>query len=242
VAIALVSSVLLPTGTTGANSTGSPIDTTGATGLIAVLSGFQPVNPPTVSDSKGNTWTARTLQATGALHEARTQIFDCVAAPTVGTNHTFEWAYAGYGRFFMAVMAFSDIKASGAFDQENGFATNSEVSTIQPGSITPAEDNCLVICGGGFPDDMNSGTGAINGGFTIAHQRAFTSAGSHVGGLAAYLIQTSAAAANPTITAPTGTDPMSAVIASYKSTGGGGGGGGSLLRPPMVRFQPVVAQ
>jgi hypothetical protein len=35
---------------------------------------------------------------------------------------------------------------------------------------------------------------------------------------------------------------MSAVIASYKSTGGGGGGGGSLLRPPMVRFQPVVAQ
>lgn len=238
-AITIVNSVLLPTGVTGATS--SSIDTTGATGLIMGFCGFQPVNLPTISDNKGNTWTARTLQATGAVHEARAQIFDSMDAPTVGTGHTFSWSYAGYMNAFCAVIAINDSKASGAFDQENGFATNSEVSSVQPGSITPSEDNEIVFALGGFPNDMNSGTGAINGGFTIQHQRAYTTAGSHIGGLLAYLIQTTAASANPTITAPTGTDPMSAVIASYKSAGGGGGGDFVIYNPRPLRG-PVLAQ
>ncbi len=221
-AIAVVSSVLLPRGVTGATS--SSIDTTGATLLVMGLAGFQIVaNSYTISDSKGNTWTPLTAKDTGAAHEARTQLF-YVANPTVGTGHTFDWAYAGYGNATAAVIAFSDCLTVSPFDQQNGFGTNSEVSTVQPGSITPTEDNEVVVVMGGFPNDMNSGSGSINGGFTIAHQREF--GGSNcVGGLMAYLIQTTAAAANPTITAPTGTDPMSAVIASFKSAGGGGGGG-----------------
>lgn len=218
-AIAVVSSVLLPRGVTGATS--GSIDTTGASLLVMGLAGFQPVNAYTISDSKSNTWTPLTLKATGAANEARTQLF-YVANPTVGTGHTFTWAYAGYGNATAAVIAFSGAATASPFDLENGFAINSEVSTIQPGSITPSENNEVVVVMGGFPNDMTSGTGAIDGGFTIAHQQNF--GGSNVvGGLMAYLIQTTAAAANPTITAPTGTDPMSAVIASFKSAGGGGG-------------------
>lgn len=220
-AFALVTSAMLPTGVTGA-TTSSPLNTTGADLLIF---GCASKILPTVSDSKSNTWTPLTSVNAGTAHESRCQLH-YVANPTVGTNHDFSWAYAGYGSTTGFVLAFSGAATVSPFDQENGAFDNGEATSIQPGSITPTEDNELVVALATFTDDFTSGSGSINGGFTIAHQRNF-SAGPCNGGLIAYLIQTSAAAANPTITAPTGPDPLSAVIASFKSAGGGGGGGSS---------------
>lgn len=220
-AIGLVSSIMLPRGVTGATS--SSIDTTGATLLVMGLAGYQIVaNSYTISDNKSNTWTPLTAKDTGAAQEARTQLF-YVENPTVGTGHTFTWAYAGYGNATAIVAAFSGTATASVFDQQNGFGTNSSVSTVQPGSITPTQNDEVVLAMGGFSNNMNSGTGAIDGSFTIVDQREF--GGSNVvGGLLGYLIQTSAASANPTITAPTGSGPMSAVIASFKAAGGASGG------------------
>lgn len=220
-AIALVTSAMLPTGVTGA-TTSTPLNTTGANLLIF---GCASKLLPTVSDSKSNTWTPLTSQNAGTGHESRCQLH-YVTNPTVGTNHDFSWAYAGYGSTTGFVLAFSGADTSSPFDQQNGSFDNTEASSIAPGSITPTQDNEVVIALATFTDDFTSGSGSINGGFTIAHQRNY-SAGPCNGGLIAYLIQTTAAAANPTITAPTGPDPLTAVIASFKAAGGGGGGGGS---------------
>lgn len=217
-AIARVSEVMCPRGVTGATS--SAIDTTGATLLVGGLAGFQPTNPYTIEDSKGNTWTALTIQATGAAQEARTGLY-YVANPTVGTNHTFSWAFAGYGNATMVFAAYSGATTTSPFDQQNGNATNANVSSIVTNSVTPTQDNELVIVMGGFSNNMNTGTGSIDGGFTIVAQREF--GGSNVvGGLFAELIQTTATAANPTVTAPTSSGPMSAVIATFKAAAGGG--------------------
>lgn len=228
-AITLVTSALIPQGVTSGDS--SSIDTTGADLLVMLGASFI---LPTLSDSKSNTWNHLTSQSTGALHEARTRI-SYAWNPTVGTGHVFSWDYAGYGNTTLIVLAFSGaLTASDPFDNENGANTNSNVSTIQPGSMTPTEDNCVVVSACGFGTGT-SGLISIDGGFTIAQQDDAT--GSDIPGSAgAYLIQTTAAAANPTFTSASGTAPASAVIASFKAAGGGGGGGSSTLLMHVARI------
>lgn len=159
--MAVVSSVLLPRGVTGATS--SSINTTGASLLVMGLAGFQPVAAYTITDSKGNTWTPLTSQATGAIQEARTQLF-YAENPTVGSGHTFDWAYAGYGNATAIVGAFSGYATASVFDLEDGFATNSNVSSIQPTTLTPSEANTLIVSMTGFSNNMTSGTGTIDSG------------------------------------------------------------------------------
>lgn len=209
-AIALVSSVQ---GTPGQNgNTSSAIDTTGATLLVGCMTGYG--IPDSISDSKGNTWTGLTNLSAGGII---TRLW-YVANPTVGSGHTF--TSAG-GNLYQAMhtAAFSGVLTVSPFDQENG--SGAAAATKQPGSITPSEDNELIVTGFGL-DSPGGGDATINGGFTIAQQTQYTVA-TAAGCALAYLIQTSAAAANPTWTAPSSTN-LNAVIASFKATPGGGGG------------------
>lgn len=152
----------------------------------------------TCGDSKGNIYTP--LNDYGGSGLSRAGRWWYVANPTVGAGHNF--SCAGYYNTLFAYV-FSNVKtASSPFDQQNG-----AVAT-QPGSITPSENNELVLTG-----YVDQGTGAlsINGGFSSPDTQR---SASYISGGASYLIQTTAAAANPTWSG--GTTDKAVSIASFK--------------------------
>jgi hypothetical protein len=146
---------------------------------------------------------------------------------SVGASHTFT-LNMGPGAFFpaMCVASFSGSKTSASpFDAENG-ATGTGTSR-QPGSVTPAEDGELLVTGLAW-GSMGL-TAAINGSFSIADQLDGNGT-SRLGIALAYKIQASAGAENPTWSW-SGSNTISADIATFKAAAGGGGGG-----PPAGSF------
>ena len=117
----------------------------------------------------------------------------------------------------MYVAAFSGAAAASALDQQNGaVGTGTSLAT---GSVTPSEDNELVVSGVSIADG-SSGTYAVDSGLTITDQ-ILASAGNFEGGGLAYIIQTSAGAVNPTWSW-TGSVNSAAVIATFKAAAAGG--------------------
>ncbi len=201
-AYAIVASVKATPGENGGATAG--IDTTGADFLVMVVSIFnQTALLANISDSKGNDWEELTNYHAG-LCDVR--IF-YVINPTVGSGHTFTFTQSGTFPF-IAAAAFSGANTSTPFDQETGAAGGT------PGSITPSEDNELLITTEG---DLTGLTPSVDGGFTLAEVQAFGS-GVNVGGALAYLIQTTATAANPTWTAGGGSTVSA--MACFKAASG----------------------
>jgi hypothetical protein len=194
-------------------TTGS-VDTSGANFLFAVVTDVEGATA-TLSDSKGNTWTALTPNGAGTTNNS---CFYCESA-TVGSGHTFTISGAAtYGS--VEVLAFSGGATSSSLDAQTGTFNNSNPNTLAPGSVTPSEDDCLVVTGLSLRD--YAGTLSIDGGFTkdTAEQ---TFSGNAIGTAAAYLIQTSAAAANPTWTiGSSGTTYAATTIAAFKASAAGG--------------------
>ncbi len=170
------------------SGTSAAIDTTGATLLVVVAgylaSGASSTNFPTVSDSKSNTWNLINLRSNNTAAVAIFYAF----GTSVGSGHTFTCT-GGLPSFCVA--AFSGSHTSFVHGISTG--AGGTVTSLQPGSITPALNNCLLIAGMAYRDNT---TISVNGGFTITNQEIFQS-GTAVGSALAYLIQTSAAAANP---------------------------------------------
>jgi len=159
------------------------LDTTGANLLIAHVCAA--VNGgPTISDSRGNTWTALTSE--NGTSEFMSSWY-CVPS-SVGTGHTITTASGSSMFASLYVSAWSGASAT-PFDKQAGATL-----ATRPGSITPAANGCLVISG---LCSHTAGTYAVDSGFTIAQQQTFVS-GTNDGGAQAYLIQTTAAALNPT--------------------------------------------
>lgn len=192
-------------GTVSSVTTGS-IDTTGAD-LIVIGVAYNTGAPPTITDSKGNTWTPLTAKAVTSNGTSR--LYYC-QAPNVGTGHTF--SNTGVNNFAtLCVLAFSGSLAT-PFDVQNG-ATNAAASTLATGSITPSLDNELVVTH--FMYSATAATPTINGGFATAIAQNFVS-GNNYGGAMSYLIQTIASAANPTWSEAGGSTGIAATIASFK--------------------------
>lgn len=218
-AYALLTSVAAVGGPNGGTS--GAIDTTGATLLVQVGS-YQ--GTITFSDSKGNTWVPLTEQ-NGTGGKSRIAY---VLNPRVGTGHTFTTAGTSVFSGVLAA-AFSGADPTSPFDQENG-ATSGATNSLATGSITPSQDNELIIAG--VWDAGDGGVFSINGGFTIAQQN--PAAGSNnYGGALAYLIQTTAAAANPTWS-DTNAQMRAATIASFKFS--------SNAPPTKILFRAAGAQ
>lgn len=235
------------------SATSTAVDTTGSTLLVISCSWYSPVGTEaiTASDSKSNTWTGLT-----AIHQVTmaTQIFYVNSAtPTVGSGHTFNCA----GTTTYPVVGF--VAASGGkaapFDQQSN-NWNSGVTSVTTGSISPTEDNELVIAA--MTGDGSSSL-TINGGFTTRSTTNISGGVTMSGGIAT-LVQTTGATAGPTWSW-SGTSGATAVIASFKTApaasacgqlmlvgvgsclgggmaGGGGGGGGDSLnyRPTYYGF------
>jgi len=110
--------------------------------------------PPTLTDSKSNTWTPLTdyNNPGGAASE---RIYYCYA-PTTDAAHTFRITAGGdsfYGN--LCVAAFSGAVAS-PFDGQNGTYTTTAPTTVNSGSITPTQTGDLIITG-------MSNTGSVTG-------------------------------------------------------------------------------
>ena len=203
-AIAYVAGV--SSGTNSGGTTSAGVDTTGADLLVMVVCYFSGAAAPTVSDSKGNTWTALTaVQSTGGGANNKTQIY-YAKNPTVGSGHTF--TASGASSFAsLTAAAYSGCDTAAPFDQQNGTA-----DSTQPGSVTPTQDNELVVTGLG--GDVATYT-SVNGGFTLRNSVG-VSAGNYFGTGLADLVQTTAAAANPTWTVNSVTNSGN-VIATFKA-------------------------
>lgn len=185
--------------------TTTAIDTTGANLIVVSVSGVSST-AVTVSDSKGNTYTSLTRR-----ENSSPVVFNqlwYVYNPTVGSGHTFTVGGANtYSA--IAVMAFSGAIASPA-DQENG-ATSSSGTSIATGSITPSQNNEIVIAG---ICRENSTNGALDSGFTYLDVP-YVGAVSMGGGIG-YKIQTAAAAVNPSFSWTTSA-ANAASIESFKA-------------------------
>lgn len=220
----------------GNNATTASHDSTGATLAVAMLGHFQPTTP-TISDSKSNTpYTALTIYNLTGNSKSRAYYF---ASPVVGASHT--GTVTGSADFpSIGFATFSGVKLVSPFDQENG-GTGSSVSTLAVGSVTPGENNELIITSICF-DGAITGL-SVGGGFTIIDAAVGYSVSQHYGFAFAYLIQGAASAVNPTWSWTTARN-VSGNVATFKAaavTGGGpliSGGqltsGGALARGRLV--------
>jgi len=208
-AIAFVSSVAAGSSYNNNVTTGSA-DTSGATLLVVVVSTYG--TGGTLTDSNSNTWNALTRR--GSAGDAGCQIYYAVN-PTVGSGHTF--TYSSTAKYpSVAAMAFSGADTSSPFDVQNG-ANNTTMTTLATGSVTPSEDNELIIAGyGGYSGAVSS----IDSGMTIANSVAYSA--NHLAAGSAYKIQTTATAINATWTIGSASI-NAAAIATFKAAAGGGG-------------------
>lgn len=176
----------------------SAIDTSGGTLLITGKAWYAGDVDPTLSDSKSNTWTPLTAYGTLAgTCRTKAKISHVLPTPIVGTGHTFSFGGAGTAMNGSCLAAaFSGISA---FDRENGFADTAVHSTIQPGSITPSVNGCLILALLSWDDNNGSPTISIDSGFTIIDNAPWSNTGFQ-GGTLAYLVQSVAAPVNPTWT------------------------------------------
>ena len=194
----------------GNDFTTAAINTTGADLIVAAISNSAASGGGTgLNDSKGNTWIPLTLYngTTGAIRMWYT------VPTTVGSGHTFSVNAGGALTYSGLMVAAFSGAISTPFDAQNGSFGTSTAPTA--GTITPAAANSLVVAA---VQAMNTVTiSAIGGGFTMLTPLP-PGGGPHFIGALAYLVQTTAVAANPTWTTSASAD-WAAAIASFKSFG-----------------------
>lgn len=209
-AFTLVNSLAYTGGTNGGTSGG--VDMTGANLLVAFVIRYRN-ETVTLSDSQTNTWTGLTEQLTSTEMAVR---WYYVLNPSVGASQTF--TLAGTNIYSSVhVLGFSGAAASSAFDQQNGAVNESSASTIATGSVTPTEDNELLVYGASL--NLVDVTGVDVG--TLATHFA-GSGGNYYGSGTGYQIQTTATARNPVFTGASATSFQAAAIATFKAAAGGG--------------------
>ena len=206
--ISHVSATLTTTGSTAG------INTTGADLIVVLVTQYAGSGAAAIlSDVPSNSYTPLTGQV-GLVPDG---ILYYVHNPSVSTNHIFTLTsgngLAFYGTIF--VQAWSGSAAS-PFDVQNGTVTAGGVASGQPGSITPSLNGELIIFGMGTADQIATPY-TMNNGFTqpdpgISWQSSVTE-----GGGMGYLVQSTAAAINPTAGwSGTNSFGVALVIASFK--------------------------
>lgn len=201
--------------------TTTALDTTGAT-LIVLVCGFnQNATPPSngsfsLTDSQGNMWSAGFNPNIGKTqNNTRTTMIAWRANPATNASHTF--TLTGVGSFdpTVAVLAFS---GAVGFPEKLVGAIGATVTSLSPGSITPSQNNELLIAGLCLP---STSTATIDASFSITDQTGGTT-GQFVA--AAYLIQTTAGAATPTWSFASNSGAASLMAFRLAASSGASGG------------------
>lgn len=195
--------------------TTSAIDTTGADLIVLSLTCSHTASAAfvaSISDSKGNTWlnTGGIFQVDGSGNADSTIVY-CIN-PTVGSGHTLTGGGGGILQS-MCVAAYSG--AAGGLDSVHSGGNSSGSFTVQPGSVTPSQNNSLIIvCGTAVQVGPSL---SVNQSFTIRENQPLV-AGQTYGSWIMDLIQGTAAAVNPTITSDMNSNGMGALTFVFKGT------------------------
>jgi hypothetical protein len=208
-------------GTTSNSTVSVTLNDTGANLDVVIL----PTNvmnqnvPSDLTDSASNVnWNySRALENTGIYGLQ----FAWINNPTTSATHTFSYVDSSTAFPAMAVIALAG--SFGGVENCVGTANTSSTS-LATGSLTPSLANSIIITG--YAENSGaSSTYSITGSFTIADQHDGTGGRAAVG--SAYLIQTSAAASNPTWSKSGGNAANQVVMqCSFLNQPSGGGGGG----------------
>lgn len=184
-----------------AASHSNPIDTTGADFLVAAIGAEGTVGTVTITDTlsgvpTANTWTPLTYYRDSGTTKW-TQLYYCFPS-SVGADHVFFIATGNVNYPVIAVEAFSG-GTTASVDQETGLAQASGTSTIQPGSLTPSVNDCLLVtC-------LNTaGTPSVTVDSSFTKTTSINEGASNDAIYMGYLIETTATAKNPTWTASGG--------------------------------------
>lgn len=192
------------------NYTTGSMDTTGADLLVACFADAGGA-VPTITDSKGNTWVLGRRAV--PIDWGSSIYYAWGTGLVVGTGHTF--TFTKTDQFGSAqVFAFSGGQiATDPLDQTNqNHALTS--TTMQPGSVTPTTDGQLVIAHDTWDNEASMAT--VDSGFVTPSYGDIGTGGVYLGSGSSYLIQTNAAAVNPTFTLPS-TSHQYGVIVTFKA-------------------------
>lgn len=201
------------TGTAGVglnSATTGAADGTGANLSIVCQTTNNGVAEPTPTDSEGNTYTGETRTSTGGFFYTR--IWHSYN-PTVSASMTASWSQAT-GAGGISLMLFSGA-ASGGLDQQ-GQGTTTSATSIASGSITPTENDELIVTMCSFEP---AGTLSVDSSITLATQANYAG-GVNYGTGCGYKIQTTAAAINATWSKTGTAGGMASHVASFKAAGG----------------------
>ncbi len=207
-AIAVLSSGASTGVDANSNVTGN-INTVGASLITCSASSFVVV--PTLTDNQSNTWTELTRQ-TNPFNGDVTSIY-YVVSPATSATHTVTLA-ALAGQPSVQCIAWTGTKLASPFDVQNGATTNT-ASSLATGSVTPSENNEIVVTG---LTCTTCTAEMIDSGFTIQATSAWVS-GKGLEGAIGYIIQTTAGAVNPTWSWTTA-NRANDVVATFKSGAG----------------------
>ena len=193
----------------GGGSTASPsVDTTGATLLVAFLSGFG--GAPTISDSKSNSWNYLPTYSDSGPQDIRIAY---VFGPTVGVGHTFTFSVSGQYGWANVYAVSGTLTTSAVYDtpQQNG--ATSVTSPFATGGVTPSPGD-FVFTGFGAAANTNQVT-SIDTGFHTPDTVGSTGTG-YQAGATSYLLSASGTTINPTWTT-TATGAKRVAIACFKA-------------------------
>ncbi len=198
-------------GNVAASTTTKPMNCTGANFLVAIPSFYSDSTVPNaISDSLNNKWTSLTEQTDGGSRHV--SIYYSTEA-TTGSAQTV--TVTNFENDYIAVTAacYSGV-ALASVDQSTGTANTNQGLTCQPGSITPTQNNELIITG--VANNNSNWTPTLNQSFILRAQSANAVNNAAVDSFMGELIQGTAAAVNPTFTFTGANDSCMAVIASFK--------------------------
>lgn len=169
-----------------ANSfTTAAINTTGATALVACATGLPGYS---LTDSASNTWTTAITKTNNHI----TTLY-YVTTPNTSASHTFTITQTAKSATLQVIAASGTGPLDGAA-VGNDTGGNSGLTSVQPGSITPAQANDgFYTC---FGVDT-AGSYTINGIFTVTDQSNFNG-GCCFGGAMAWATEGNTTAQNPT--------------------------------------------
>lgn len=197
--------------TTDTNTyTSGSFDSTGCDFLEIEFSAYDSL--PTITDSKSNTWV--TLNSYAVAGDVRCHgVYATNVAGKVGTGHTI--TVTGVGMWQSAIITgWSGAHVTAPLDLQNG-ATTSSATFIDTGSVTPSQNDCLLISG--WAIDGTPTTPALDNGFTLVAYLV-NAPGANMPVAVAYKIQTTAAAVNPRWTGVTAACASAASLRSFKKS------------------------
>lgn len=194
----------------GGTVTSSPIDTSAANLIVVGIGRNAAV---TLDDSKHLTWNALNEYNDASLIYSR--LYYAYGAGIGDAAHTFTVT----GSLANACVLSYSGAANPTFDQQGGADGNASgaATTAHSSTVMPSEDNELIVTFACLY--TTPGTCTVDQGFTVQNQDDDV-----LSAVIADLIQTTAAAKDPTITRGSGSGYMSITTATFKAAADGGGG------------------